>query len=557
MAQSRDVLVDLEDVTLAGPDGPILDRVRLTISAGERVGVVGINGAGKSALLALVAGELAPSAGSVRQRRHLRLAHLPQDPAVTPHSTVADAVGADVAAVALADRLGLAGVRSRRVASLSGGLAKRVALVRPLASEVDLLILDEPTNHLDLETVTWLESHLRATRAAVVLVSHDRTLLDAVTTRLVEVDRGALHEHRGGYAAYVTDLAERARSVVEAEQARRNAARHELAWLRRGAPARSRKPRARIAAATQLLAAGPPDPARAGALDLHGGPTPRLGRRVLSAAGASVEIAGRRVLSEITLEIGPGDHLGIVGANGAGKTTLLELLAGEREPTAGVLRRGATTRPVLFHQHSTELAGSRTVEEVVAGASGLPGSPADRDLLQRFWFTGALARSPVARLSGGERRRLQLLVALARRPNVLLLDEPTNDLDLETIRALEDYLDTWVGTLVVASHDRSFLRRTAERVYTIESAGTLREVPGDITAWVPAAPPSAPSGPSRGRALRDAERRMTSLERRTQRLGAQLAATLDPAEHARLGHELAAALAELAEAEDTWLSLAD
>ena len=557
MARSSDVLVDLEDVTLAGPDAPILDQVRLTISAGERVGVVGINGTGKSALLALIAGELAPSTGSVRQRRHLRLAHLPQDPAAAPETTVADAVGADVAAVALADRLGLAALLSRPVASLSGGLAKRVGLVRPLSSEVDLLILDEPTNHLDLETVTWLEAHLRATRAAVVLVSHDRTLLDAVTTRLVEVDRGSLHEHRGGYAVYVTALAERAQSAAEAEQARRNAARHELAWLRRGAPARSRKPRARIAAATQLLAAGPPDPARAGALDLHGGPTPRLGRRVLSLAGAGVELAGRQILADITLEIGPGDHLGVVGANGAGKTTFLELLAGEREPTSGTVRRGTTTRPALFHQHSTELPGDRTVEEVVAGASGLPGSPHDRDLLQRFWFTGALARSPVARLSGGERRRLQLLLALAGRPNVLLLDEPTNDLDLETIRALEDYLDGWVGTLVVASHDRTFLRRTAERVYTIDPAGTLRELPSDVAAWVPSAPASAPGGPSKGRALRDAERRMTSLERRTQRLSAQLAATLDPAEHARLGHELAAALAELADAEDTWLSLID
>ncbi len=553
MAQGGEVLVDLEGVTLAGPDRPVLDGISLTVRAGDRVGVVGLNGAGKTALLCLITRTLEPTSGEVRHRRHLRVAHLPQDPADPEGATVAEVLSADLASVALGDRLGLAPWRERTIDSLSGGLRKRLALVRTLAREADLLVLDEPTNHLDLESVTWLEDHLRATRAGVVVVSHDRTLLDAVTTRLVEVDRGALYEHRGGYAAYVTDLAARARSELEAEQVRRNAARRELAWLRRGAPARSRKPRARVEAATRLVTSRPAEPARAGALDLRA-PTPRLGRQAVTLEGATVAIGDRVILRDLDLTLGPGDHIGVVGPNGAGKTTLLELLVGRRAPTSGRVRHGATARATLFAQHSRDLPEAETVEQVVAGASGMPGSDHDRDLLSRFWFLGALARTPVRLLSGGERRRLQLLLALAERPNLLALDEPTNDLDLETIRALEDYLESWPGALVVASHDRSFLRRLTAPVYRIDDAGTLREIPGGIDGWAVQTSATPPALPSRGRALREAERRMTSLERRKQRLSDQLSEPADSADHARWARELAEVLAELAAAEDAWLA---
>ncbi len=553
MAPSSEVLVDLDGVTLAGPDRPILDGVSLTVCAGDRVGVVGLNGAGKTALLSLITRSLEPTGGAVRHRRHLRVAHLPQDPADPEGATVGEVLSADLASVALGDRLGLAPWRERSVESLSGGLRKRLALVHTLAREADLLVLDEPTNHLDLENVTWLEEHLRTARAAVVLVSHDRTLLDAVTTRLVEVDRGALHEHRGGYAAYVSDLAARTRTELEAEQVRRNAARRELAWLRRGAPARSRKPRARVEAATRLVTSRPAEPARAGALDLRA-PAPRLGRQAVTLEDATVAIGDQVILRDLDLVLGPGDHIGVVGPNGAGKTILLELLVGQRAPTSGRVRHGATARATLFSQHSRDLPETETVEQVVAGASGMPGSDHDRDLLARFWFAGALARTPVRLLSGGERRRLQLLLALAERPNLLALDEPTNDLDLETIRALEDYLESWPGALVVASHDRSFLRRIASPVYRIHDDGTVREIPGGIDGWAAHAAVAPPALPPRGRALREAERRMTSLERRKQRLSDLLSEPADPADHARWARELAEVLAELAAAEDAWLA---
>jgi ATP-binding cassette subfamily F protein uup len=468
-----------------------------------------------------------------------------------------------------------------QVSALSGGQAKRVALARVLAGPADLLILDEPTNYLDLTAVTWLERHLLSFRGGLVLVSHDRHLLDRITSRMLELDRGNGFVHEGGYASYLTARVERESRAAAADAVRRNLARRELAWLRRGAPARTRKPQARIDAAERLLEERPEAPARAAEMGLRLG-TPRLGGLVLECSGVEYQYDAdqRPVFSGVDLVLGPRERLGVVGANGTGKSTFLDLLAGRREPTAGRVVVGSTAVISYYDQRGVELDPRARVQDLVAGPHRAAGTAEDVALMERFWFTGELPFAPVGTLSGGERRRLQLLLALAARPNVLLLDEPTNDLDLDTLRALEEFFDDWPGALVVVSHDRTFLDRTTDRLIGFNGNGTVRPVAGGVAEWLavtdrePAprdadrrVPPrrsgQAPqkrTGPSQStiaRRLYETEKEMARLQRQRDDLFATLAGTTEHMELSRLGLELAEVQANLEEAENRWLSLAE
>ena len=558
------ILIDLQNVSLEGAERTILKGLSLTISSGDRIGVVGINGAGKSTLLKIVAGTLSPDGGQVRRSKTLHVGYLEQIPDL-PRGTVRHALGSGWEIDAALDRLGMLDAADVSTDHLSGGQRKRVALARLFSQPHDVVILDEPTNHLDLNAISWLESQITSFRGAVVLVSHDRFLLDQVTTRMVEIDRGVTYVHAGGYSQLLEAQAEREAQAQSAEQVRRNLARHELAWLRRGVKARSTKPQARIDAANRLLSTRPEAAARDGVLDLSV-ETPRLGNTVIKAHQVSFAYPGARaVLTDVNLELGPGDRVGIVGPNGAGKSTFVNILAQQLTPSTGTLKHGPTVVTAYFEQGDGDINLDLSVQELVAGPQGIPGSLADVALMKKFWFAGALQKTPARELSGGERRRLQLLLALAKHPNVLFLDEPTNDLDLETIRLLEDFLSQWPGTLVVVSHDRTFLSRTTDRLLEVHPDGTIKDIPGGIDAWIARAAglsptpdaPEAASGVPRGRLLRDAEKDISRLERRRATLGDKIAASSDYLEQAKLGGELEKVLLDLAAAEEHWLSLAD
>ena len=567
------ILVDLQNVTLQGSDRVILEDLTLTVSAGERVGVVGINGAGKSTLLGILAGVVVPDAGVIRRGRGVHVGHLAQNPSLAS-GTVRDVLGGGWQVDAALSRLGMLSAADVHTDQLSGGQSKRVALARLFAEPNDLLILDEPTNHLDLNAIEWLEQQIVNFAGAVVLVSHDRFLLDQVTNRMVEIDRATTYLHPGGYARLLEAQAQREEQAASSEQTRRNLARHELAWLRRGVKARSTKPQARIDAAERLLARRPDAAARSDAIrfDVE---APRLGTTVIRAHHVSFAYPGRpSTLRAVTLDLGPGDRIGVVGPNGAGKSTLLNLLARRAEPTTGTVKHGPTVVASYVEQHGGEFDTEATVQELVAGPHGAVGSPGDMAIMKNFWFTGALPTTKAKDLSGGERRRLQLLLALSTRPNVLFLDEPTNDLDLETIRLIEEFLSQWSGTLVVVSHDRTFLSRTTDRLVEVHEDGTIADVPGGIDAWIarhtgvvarprasaldvsPSPPrPAAPAGVSRGRQLRDAERNMMRLERRKVALSEKVMTSSDVAEQSALAGDLAVVRRDLEEAEELWLSL--
>ena len=566
------MLVDLQDVGVTMADRALIAHLSVTVSTGDRLGVVGINGTGKSTLLRVLAGLLEPDAGVVRRGRGARTVFLDQTP-VLPAGTVRDAVGPGWEAASALDRLGMTAHLDADVATLSGGQTKRVALARVVAAPGELVILDEPTNHLDLGAVAWLEDWLTAYTGGLVLVSHDRYLLDRVTTRMLELDRGAAYVHEGGYASYLEGKAEREEHAATAEATRRNLARTELAWLRRGAKARSRKPQARVTVAKALISQRAPEAARPDGLELEATMS-RLGDKVIECTGVGFAYdGGPPVLQHVDLLLGPGDRIGVVGANGTGKSTLLDILAGRRAPTSGTVETGPTVVMGYYDQHGAELDPGARVQEVVAGPHRTPGSLSDVALMKRFWFTGNLPYTRVANLSGGERRRLQLLAVLAARPNVLLLDEPTNDLDLDTLRILEDFLDEWPGTLVVVSHDRAFLDRTIETVVAVGPDG-VAPVPGGLDAWMarllapPARPAPAPKAaaaraprpvgsPPVGRLLRETEKQMARLGRQRDKLHEQLVATTDHVQMTTLGAELAEVQAQLDQAEEQWLALAE
>ncbi len=568
------VLVDAAGVRVARSDRVLFEDLSVTVSDGDRLGVVGINGTGKSTLLRVLAGQAEPEEGVVRRGRGARVGVLDQD-AVVPAGLVAQAVGAGWEGEAVLDRLGMGGLTGRQVGQLSGGQAKRVALAAVLAHPAELLILDEPTNHLDLRAIAWLEAWLTRFAGGLVLVSHDRHLLDRVTTRMVELDRGRAYVHEGGYAGYLEARAERAERAAEAEAVRRNLARSELAWLRRGAPARTRKPQARVDAARRLVSGRPEADARPGSLDLTFG-TPRLGNKVIELrdVGFAYGPTGPTVLAAVTLALDPQERTAIVGANGTGKTTLLDLMAGAAEPTAGSVERGPTVVVGYYRQQGPDLNPAARVRDLVAGPTRQPGDPADVRLMERFWFTGELPWATVGTLSGGERRRLQLLLGLAARPNVLLLDEPTNDLDLDTLRALEEFLDQWPGALVTVSHDRTFLDRVTDRVVGCVD-GRVAPVAGGLAAWIAdmtsggrpsigAKPKGDRPQPSRdgrsastiGFEMRRLDKELARLTRDRDRLVEAMTATADHQELARIGRDLAQVQGQIEQAEERWLELA-
>jgi ATP-binding cassette subfamily F protein uup len=570
------VLADLQQVGVRRVDRVLFEGLSLLVSDGDRVGVVGANGAGKSTLLRLVAGVEKPESGQVLRGRGSRVGFLEQVP-VLPSGTVLSAVGSGWEAEASLDRLGMGDSMSVDVSSLSGGQAKRVALARVLAEPAELLVLDEPTNHLDLGAVDWLEQRLGAFRGGLVVVTHDRHLLDRLTTKILELDRGGAYVHEGGYEAYLGARADREEQAASAEQTRRNLARTELAWLRRGAKARSRKPQARIDAAKKLIE-GRALEARGSAEIIRDGDGPRLGDKVIDCVGVDFRYPGGSsdVLRGVDLVLDRRERLGIVGANGTGKSTLLDLMAGRLQPTSGVVEVGSTARVGYYDQQGETLDLAARVQDLVAGPGRSAGSLADIALMKRFLFTGELPFSRAGTLSGGERRRLQLLLVLARQPNVLFLDEPTNDLDLDTLRILEDFLDDWPGALVVVSHDRTFLDRTVEHIVAVGPDGSVAEIPGGVEGWiarlgqieeireVKVKPPKpsrvATGGAPLNRLIREAEKAMVKLQKQRDKIADTLSDEAPANDHQRmreLGAELAAAQAVLSTAEEEWLHLAE
>jgi len=578
------VLIDVDVVTVTRPERDLLRDVSLTVSVGDRIGIVGINGTGKSTLLRIMAGRDLPDSGSVRRARETTVATLDQEVQL-PDGLVRDAVGDGWEGEAILDKLGMGNKLDARTDALSGGEARRVALAATLVAEADLLILDEPTNHLDISAIHWLEERLAQHKGAMIIVSHDRHLLDRVLTRVLELDRGKAYLHGGGYDGFLEGRAEREAQADKNERSRMTLARKELAWLRRGAPARTSKNKAHLARATQVVESRQESAARQGDLDLHID-VPRLGDKVIDLYGVSHRHDERWLFRNVKLLLGPKDRLGIVGLNGSGKSTLLDVIARRIEPLEGSVEYGPTVRLGYHDQVGVELDLDKRVREAVAGDKG-EADWRDKRLMESFWFDEDTQWAPIRLLSGGERRRLQLVLVLAQQPNVLLMDEPTNDLDLDTLRALEDFVEDWPGTLIVVSHDRAFLERTVDDVLILDGHGKAARHPGGYAAWEsdqhvrsskrradsasavadggtgPKQAKTARPKPASGRSvstirhdIRAVDKLMAKLAKREAKLNEQL---LDAAaDHARLrelGDELGQVQTELAQAEDRWLEL--
>ena len=608
-------LINLNGVEKGYSTRTVLQGITLGVTAGERIGVVGRNGEGKSTLLRLIAGVEVPDAGALTRVGDLGVALLAQGDELREDATIREELVGERADHEWAGDRGfrevlgglLGGVELSRfhdgletaIGSLSGGERRRVALARLLLDPPELLLLDEPTNHLDVEAISWLAGHLAARRGAMLVVTHDRWFLDAVCTATWEVADGAIHQYEGGYAAYVLARAERDRQHTAREDRRRQLVRKELVWLRRGPPARTTKPKFRIDAANALIAN---EPAVRDRTELLRFATARLGDKVLEAVDVALSFGDAEVLRGVTWRLGPGERVALVGVNGSGKTSLLKLLAGELTPSAGSIDRGATVRVAHLSQDTVELPGElrvlESLEKVRGRATLSDGQEITAGMLcDRFGFRGDRSRTQVRDLSGGERRRLQLMRLLMGEPNVLLLDEPTNDLDIDTLTALEDLLDSWPGTLVVVSHDRYFVERVCDDVFALTEDGGIRHLPGGIeqylelwraaAAGVPAragsrngAGAGAGSGSSAGAAssagassaggssagatrraaTKEIQRLERMLERHTEREHAvQELMSASATDHARLSEltaELGALVAERERLEAAWLETA-
>ncbi|WP_431976731.1 ABC-F family ATP-binding cassette domain-containing protein [Micromonospora haikouensis] len=595
-------IVNLDRVSKGyGAAGPLLTDVSLGLDDADRIGVVGLNGAGKSTLLRMLTKQEDPDDGRVTHRRDLRVLWLPQALALAPEATVRDVVlgtawldqgmgaehewAGDAGVRAILDGLGMPHLGlDQPVGPMSGGERRRVALAALLVRESDLLILDEPTNHLDVGGVDWLAKHLVGRRGALVVVTHDRWFLDAVCTTTWEVADQTVRAYEGGFAAWTLARAERERVAAATEARRQNLLRKEIAWLRRGPPARTSKPKFRIDAANALIDDVPPP---RDTMSLQRLATARLGKQVYDLEHVRLHAGPKEILHDTTWQVGPGDRIAILGRNGAGKTTLLRLLAGITRPDGGRFHTGSTVKPAFLSQELAELPGHlrvlEAVEEVARRVQLGDREVSAAQLAEVFGFDDRRLWTPVGDLSGGERRRLQMLRLLAAEPNVLLFDEPTNDLDTDTLAALEDLLDSWPGTIIVASHDRYLIERVTDAAYGMFGDGRLVHLPGGVDEYLaraadrqPAAP-AAPTGPTAdgtpaattggmsAAEARQAKKELTRLERQIAKLEQREATLLDQlaanatdyAKVAELDAQLKDVRAEREQVEESWLALAE
>ncbi|MEI6671318.1 MAG: ABC-F family ATP-binding cassette domain-containing protein [Actinomycetes bacterium] len=581
-------LVNLEEVSKAFDIRPLLAEVSLGVSDTDRIGIVGRNGSGKSTLMKVIAGIESPDAGRVTKANAVKLGLLSQFDVQDKSATVRDVVLGGKATHEWARESGIREVFTglfgghsteifdRKFATLSGGERRRVGLAKLLIDDLDLILLDEPTNHLDVEGVAWLASHLNSRRIAVVVVTHDRWFLDAVTERTWEVVEGKVEEYDGGYSAYVLAKAERSRQASAMDARRNNLIRKELAWLRRGAPARTTKPKFRIDAANTLIAE---EPAPRDNAELLKFAQNRLGNTVYEIHNAHLRAGDKEILENLYWNVGPGERIGIVGINGAGKTTLMRLLAGEISPTAGKVVTGITVKSAFLTQHLDELNPKWRVLEAVENVANRVELGGGRELsasqlCDRLGFSHDSQWTPVGDLSGGERRRLQLTRLLMNSPNVLLLDEPTNDFDIETLTELEDLLDSYAGTILVISHDRYFLERVCDRFVGLLGDGAMRDLPRGIDQYLEnrAAVTEKSKvtdkpfkGPSSAAMQRQVKKDLARLERQIEKAGAreiELLAELEAAsfnaeELIRLTSDLESHRAKKIVLEEEWLQAND
>lgn len=623
-------ILSLESISKQYGPRSLFQDVSFGMLKGERLGIIGVNGCGKTTLLRIVAGCEAPDSGRVTWANGLRCAYLPQEPelpttgsvleavfagdapttrllrhyedlsgalahqpdnqmlleqlnALTPQMDALGAWEAETAAQSIISELGLAAQMHAPVATLSGGQRKRVAMARLLIERPDLLILDEPTNHIDTTTIAWLEEYLARTSTALILVTHDRYFLERLVGRMLELDRGQVTSYQGNYERFLEQKAERLTHEAAAEEARQNLLRRELAWLRRGARARTTKQKAHVERVHSLMEQRPTAAQGAVSIDLAQGR--RLGKRVLQFKGVSKAYDGQALIQQFDLEVHPGDRVGIIGPNGSGKTTLLNIVTGRVEPDAGEVIVGATVAMAYYDQEAMGLDETqRVVDYIRAAAEQIRGREgalvAATSMLERFLFSSEQQWALISTLSGGERRRLYLLRQLIEAPNLLILDEPTNDLDLQTLGVLEDYLDEFSGAVITVSHDRYFLDRVVQRTLAFEGQGRIVEYPGGYSRYAErqaerakataasnerkVAPPRPSSAPSKGlnskerRELRELEQQIPDLEAKRDQIATALSASgSDYQQASSLSEQLALLEEQIEAAFLRWAELAE
>jgi ATP-binding cassette subfamily F protein uup len=579
-------LVNIEEVSKAFDIRALLERVSLGVSEGDRIGIVGRNGSGKSTLMKIIASVETPDAGRVTKANSVKIGLLSQVDKADPHATVGDVVIGDRAKHEWASDSGIREVFTglfggfddhlfeRKFATLSGGEKRRVGLAKLLIDELDFILLDEPTNHLDVEGVAWLASHLNNRKSlAVLVITHDRWFLDAVTDRTWEVVGGKVEEYDGGYSAFVLAKAERARQANAMDARRNNLIRKELAWLRRGAPARTTKPKFRVDAANVLIAE---EPAPRDQGELLRFARNRLGNTVYEAHHLQIRAGDKELIENLYWNVGPGDRIGIVGINGSGKTTLMRTLVGQLQPFGGKLTTGVTVKAAFLTQHLDELNPQwrvlEAVEKVAAHIElGNGKSLSASQLCERLGFDKDSQWTPVGDLSGGEKRRLQLTRLLMDSPNVLLLDEPTNDFDIETLTELEDLLDSFGGTLIVISHDRYFLERVCDKFVGLLGNKSVRDLPRGVDQYLEQRADSIQStnvdvkvkNVSSASEQRQLKKDLARLERQIEKAKVRITeleksqadAAFDPAELTRVTEELESQRDELNSREEEWLEV--
>ena len=597
-------LLGCENVCLEFPTKKVFESVTLGIDEGDRVGIVGGNGDGKSSLLALLAGSVEPDSGRIMKRGGTTIGTLEQTDALDPEATVAHAVVGDVPEHTWASDARIRNILrgligdipwDGRIGDLSGGQRRRVDLARVLVGDFDVLMLDEPTNHLDVHAIAWLADHLKQRwpkkSGALLVVTHDRWFLDEVCLGMWEVHHGQVEQFEGGFSAYVLQRVERAEAAQTAEQKRQNVLRKELAWLSRGARARATKPKFHVAAAQALIADEPPV---RNTIELKRTAVSRLGKQVIDLVGVTERFGDKTVIDDVTWLIGPGDRFGILGENGSGKTTLLNVIRGSLEPTSGHVKIGKSVKFAVLSQHLNELneLGSNRVREVLSRYStryeieGKEITPAQ--LLERLGFSAAQLSTPVSDLSGGQKRRLQLMLILLDKPNVLILDEPDNDLDIDMLAVVESLLDTWPGTLLLITHDRYLMERVTDDQFALVD-GKVRHVPGGVDEYLrllaerdrdqsertaaqrstttPITPPAEHPTPTLSRAdeyrlkkeLASTERKVDTLRKKAEATRAEMAET-DPSDYVAL-LDVQARLRDIeqqiSDLEDVWVELSD